>query len=195
MKKLDKARVDSTIESTIPRIRSNSGDNSDTDSELSDDEGSVNGRVEGGGKKMNEKKTKAERNKMRRQNALKQEALKVQAEKRLSQDLHSIKTITKDIAKEEQQRNIASKTKKALLKEKNSQPPGMTYTEAGSVLLTDELSGSLRTLKPELCPIKSHIDTMVVKGDVIRKDARKRKAYERPHGGKQVKWVARYKYT
>ena len=97
MKKLDKARVDSTIESTIPRIRSNSGDNSDTDSELSDDEGSVNGRVEGGGKKMNEKKTKAERNKMRRQNALKQEALKVQAEKRLSQDLHSIKTIAKDI--------------------------------------------------------------------------------------------------
>lgn len=199
MKKIEKAHVNSIVEPQISRITGSAGDDSDSDEDSVDEkfngEDLINERTQNKGRKIIEKKTKVERNKMRRQSEQIHEALKVKAEKRLSQELRSLKAISKEIATEEQQKNIARKTKKALLKEKNAQLPAMTYNEAGSVLLTDELTGSLRTLRPELCPIKSHIATMISNGDAISKDARKRKAYEKPHSGKQIKWVAKYKYT
>ena len=201
MKKLERAQVNSSVDPKILRITGSVGDDSDSDEDSAvsneniDSEGIVNGGTQNRGRKNNEKKTRAERNKMRKHSEQKQEALKVKAEKKLHEDLRSVKAISKEIATEEQQRNIARKAAKALLKEKNSQSPAMTYDEAGSVLLTDELTGSLRTLRPELCPIKSHIASMISNGDAISKDARKRKAYEKPHAGKQIKWVAKYKYS
>ena len=201
MKKIDNARVHSTVEPKILKRTSNAEDEEDSDSDSDSSENDEDKEIVNGGesinrgKNKNEKKTRAERNKMRRLSEHKQEVLKLKADKKLSHDLNSVKAIKKEIATEEQRKNIVKKERKALMKQKNSQVRTMSYSEAGSVLLTEELSGNLRNLKPEICPIKSHIATMISNGDAVDKNARKRKAYEKPHGGKQIKWVAKYKYV
>ena len=145
------------------------------------------------GKKKHEKKTTSQRNKMRRLNARKLEDSKSKALKKQAHDINSIKTIVKVLTKEDQSRHRARKVKEDMKCASNIQ--SMTYDDAGAIFLSNELPGNLRSLKPSTCPVKSHLALMAEKGTVTRKNDRKRRAYEKPHQGKNIKWVARYKYA
>lgn len=76
----------------------------------------------------------------------------------------------------------------------DAQNEKMTYDEADSVPLSDELNGSLRTIVPKGRAIVDQTNAMRANGALMARDRRTRKTKEKPHAGKKVKWVARYKY-
>ena len=71
----------------------------------------------------------------------------------------------------------------------------MSYDDVSTVPLTDELKGSLRAMRPKGVASVLQKATMLAAGDLMAKDRRKRRVYEKPHGAKRIKYVARYKYT
>jgi hypothetical protein len=145
--------------------------------------------------KRPQKVTKAKRNKAKLQSLRAAEAAKSKAEKRMNRDIVSVKALVKQVNSEELSKQIKAKNRK---KEKETKIELMrnvsNHFDAVSVPLSDELSGSLRTLTTRVCPLRAQVATLVSDGKAVAKNSRKKRAFEKPHAGKKVKWVARYKY-
>ena len=143
-------------------------------------------------KKVFEKITRAKRNKAKMHKLRELETQKAKAEKKMSRDISSVKALVKQMNADEVAKQIKKKNK---MDEKTSkQEYSLNYFDAGVALLTDELSGSLRTLRTRVCPLRAQVASMVSAGKAAPKNSRKRRAFEKPHAGKKVKWVAKYKY-
>ncbi len=169
----------------------------DEDSDEDDDE-DITSMGEDGEKKLSKLKSKlttAERNKKR---DLKDRLFKEAKEKRNTDVLKSlsllptiVKTIRKDANIKSQLK--AQKDKEMALKKRQQELLALTtmsYEEAGQVPLSDELNGSLRQLVPKGNRVKDMLSWKVKSGEAMAKDRRKRRAYEKPHGRSNVKWVA-----
>lgn len=145
--------------------------------------------------KRPQKVTKAKRNKAKLQNLRIAEAAKLKVEKRMNHDIVSVKALLKQVNSEELSKQVKAKN---MRKEKESKQElrrnSLNYFDALSVPLSDELSGSLRTLTPRVCPLRAQVASLVKDGKAVAKNSRKKRAFEKPHAGKNVKWVARHKY-
>ncbi len=99
------------------------------------------------------------------------------------------------IEEEEQQALTRKQLKenKKKLSEEEKKLHTLTYEDAATVPLSDELTGSLRTIIPKGVAVLDHTMHMRQSGDLATRDRRKRKAYEKPHGDKNVVWIPKYK--
>lgn len=184
LKKIDQNKVSSEINPNVITVLPDGNDESSDDDDDDDDCDIKDGPIM---KRHKAKpKTRAQRNKIRERKTKEHLERHQKAAKKLTHDLQRVKSITKEL--------VVQETKNVVDVKQQSKLSVMSYNDAGAVLLTDELTGNLRTLKPVVCPIKSHIMAMVETGELVGKNNRKRRAYEKPHQAKQVKWVARHKY-
>lgn len=137
--------------------------------------------------------TRVQKNKKRLRSVIKQESLQEKVEASILKSIDRLPIVLKSIEMEEEHRT-AVKSANLLKKTVALDSTAMTYDEAGLVPLTDELSGSMRTIIPKGCCIVDRVKTMTRVGDVTNKSKRKRRAYEKPQTGKNIKWFPKYKY-
>jgi hypothetical protein len=117
----------------------------------------------------------------------------VQEEKRVLKELDALPKHIKAV-EENEKRLETKKSYTALLKENAAkETPSMTYVEAEAVPLSDELGGSLRTIVPKGRAVVDQTNAMRDAGELTARD-RRRRTREKPHAGKKIKWVAKYKY-
>lgn len=188
---------------------SDDSDNSDNDDDEDDDDDDSDGSgdddddddgVDANGKKYSklprrarEKKTRAQRNKERTKKMRLLEQKRANMEKKMLKSLDNVPELIKRIDKEEEAKQAQKNLSKMLLQ--NAQDDSMlTYAEAGAVPLSDELRGSLRQVKPKGNVLVSQVAKMRETGDLMARDRRKRRAYEKPHRGERVVWIPKYKY-
>eukprot|EP01033_Poteriospumella_lacustris_P016336 gene16336-11674_t len=172
--------------------QSSGSDDSDDESNASDDEDAKN-------KKRRQKVlTKAQRNKRRARRQAEHEAKLVAMEKKKLCDIIVVKHIKKNLAKEEAERLAQKKVREALeverkRAEEEEKTKRLRSYEVSAVPLTDELQGSLRAIKPKGAPALDTMQSMIASGETRAAFARKRRAYEKPHGAKRQKWIPKYK--
>ena len=205
VKVVDRRGLSELTKTLLTNESDDSDNDSDDDSEGSDDsedddgDGSADG-VGPDGKKRNklprrarEKKTQAQRNKEKAKKLKVAEQKKAQKEKNMLKVLSNIPDLIKKIDQEETKRQAQKKLRKMLL-ENAKDTSSLTYAESGAVPLSDELKGSLRQVTPKGSAIVSQVDKMRETGDLMSRDRRKKRAYERPHKGERVVWIPKYKY-
>jgi hypothetical protein len=148
-------------------------------------------------KKKQVKFTRAQRNKIKTRNALTFEVNKDKFEKDLNKSIDSLPFVLRTLASEEQIQETRQQ-----MKQNNKQRAedeklvhSLSYEDARAVPLTDELTGSLRTIIPKGVAVLDRTLQMRLSGDLSLRDRRKRKAYEKPHADKNVVWVPKYKPT
>lgn len=168
----------------------------DNDNQLNNEEMTGEGLTNIVKKKFKQtvKLTKAQRNKLRARKANKFHEDLQKKEKNLLKAIDNIPKIVKEITAIESQNEINAmlRASRAQANEDNS---AMTFEEAGAIPLTDELRGSLRCLRPKGSNLYDQVSKMRTAGDLMDIHRRKRTRYEKPHGSKRIKWVAKYKYT
>jgi hypothetical protein len=163
----------------------------DDESDTEDENGVISYRKLS--RRAREKKTKAIRNKIRSRNVAQYEEIQIKKNEVILKEIEALPQLLKAVEYEEKLAENKRELKK-LKKIKSDEKNNMSYLEASIVPLTDELKGNLRTIKPKGVPLYSQVESMVKSGDMVAKDSRKRKAYEKPHAGKRIKWFAKYKY-
>lgn len=172
--------------------QSSDSDDSDNESDASDAEDAAN-------KKPRQKfLTKAQRNKRRARRQAEHEAKLAAMEKKKLHDIIVVKHIKKDLAKEDAERLALKKVREALeverkRAEEEEKTKRLRSYEVNAVPLTNELQGSLRAIKPKGAPTLDTMQSMIASGETRAAFARKRRAYEKPHGAKRVKWIPKYK--
>lgn len=172
---------------------------SDDGSDGSDDE---EDNEEGSGKKYGKlsrkqrtKMTRAQRNKIKARNMAEYERSKETVETSVLKAIDGLPGLLKGMAKEERQlaaKHKAEKELKARTQEEALRPK-LASNEVGHVALSDELGGSLRSIVPKVVAVVDQTNHMMTSGDLMRRDRRKRRAYEKPHGDKNVVWIPKYK--
>lgn len=198
-KSLAKYAVDSNKLKTMTAVlldENDSGDSEDEDSDLeSNDE---DGNSSGAKKPRQKVLTKAQRNKRRARRQAEHEARRAAVEKKKLLDIVVVKHIKKNIAQENAEHAVQRKIKEALeIERKRAEEEEKTKRlrayEVSAVPLSDELQGSLRAMKPKGAPSLDAMQSMIASGETRAAFARKRRAYEKPHGAKRIKWVPKYK--
>ena len=137
--------------------------------------------------------TRAQRNKQKAGKALNVEQLKVKANNVLQKAIGSLPHLLRSIEAETKQQE-ARRALRDVKQAEAHDDSAMSYADAGSVPLTDELSGSLRTMRPKGSMLQTAVANMRATGEVTVIDRRKRRKSERRFAQKKVKWVAKYKY-
>ena len=176
-------------ESNLSLIEDNSY-NSDNEASVSTDNEATFPKSKSN--KVKDKVVKSKRNRQKLRRIEEYNAKLEKIEKVKLKNINNLHQVVKEVDTEE--KNMETKRMLKRSKVPEVDPSAMTYQEAGSVPLTDELMGSLRMLQPRGSVIHSQVSSMVLSGDLMPKDRRKQKKYEKPHAGKQIKWFAKYKY-
>lgn len=187
------------VSEPIVSLNANTDDSETSDD--SDDAGSE--RDDDGPRKLSRKerskltkKTKAQRN----QDKLKRAAARIREKdaeiRRLVKEMNNAPIIAKEV---EKQANLKAAAKELKLRQREAQQAedakALSYDEAGHVPLSDELRGSLRTIIPKGNSTAGMQRSFVNAGEVTAKGHRKQKVGEHPHKARNIKWVAKYKYT
>lgn len=168
------------------------GEDGDDNEDSGDDDEDVNGTKKS--RKQREKMTKAQRNKQKARNIAKYEEEKIRLEKIKEKQANNVGTLLKEVRREEEEVKSIKEAKKAKKQETDEMNMyAMTYQEAGTIPLSDELSGSLRQIIPKGIPLVSMENEMRRQGDLSERDRRNRRAYEKPHASERVVWVPKYK--
>lgn len=171
-------------------------DDSNSEEDDSDDESGANTKQKIPRKLQ--KLTKAQKNKKRAQKAAKFAASLEETEKQKKIDIHRIKRIKQEVTQEAKDAEAQRKLKEVLEQQKAQEAEEdrvkrLKDYEISSVPLSDELNGSLRQIKPKGVPVVDQMQSMISAGETRAAFERKRRAYEKPHGSKRVKWFAKYK--
>lgn len=88
-----------------------------------------------------------------------------------------------------------SKSNAAKVLMRKTAPKSLDYDDIGTVPLSDELGGGLRTVIPKGVALTQREQSMRKAGDVMEQDRRTRRAHEKPHAARRTSWHAKYKYT
>jgi hypothetical protein len=149
-------------------------------------------------RKDNVKLSRAMRNKMRAKRISGYEKTLVDRQKALEKGLASLpkhlKSVEEEEAQREAQKEFREAQKVALLEAQEAALTAMTYEDAGTVPLTDELQGSLRLMQPKGVSLADQSALMTAAGDLANRNRRNRKKSEKPHSGKKIKWIPKYKH-
>lgn len=179
----------------------------DDDSEEEDgegEEGEEGGNDNGEGRKVrgglsrrqSTKFTRAQRNKIRARNIAGFHASLSRNEDQLLASINKVPEIVRALDEEEKRRAAELEVKRLLEAEREREEGrGMTYEEAGLVPLSDELRGSLRQMLPKGVLVKAMETDMRLSGKLAVKDRRKARKGEHPHSARNIRWVAKHKYT
>ena len=179
----------------------------DDDSEEEDgegEEGEEGGNEDGEGRKVrgglsrrqSTKFTRAQRNKIRARNIAGFHASLSRNEDQLLASINKVPEIVRALDEEEKRRAAELEVKRLLEAEREREEGrGMTYEEAGLVPLSDELRGSLRQMLPKGVLVKTMETDMRLSGKLAVKDRRKARKGEHPHSARNIRWVAKHKYT
>mmetsp|Transcript_23040 Transcript_23040/g.33725 ORF Transcript_23040/g.33725 Transcript_23040/m.33725 type:complete len:336 (-) Transcript_23040:145-1152(-) len=179
----------------VPQIANSVAWTESDESESESDDESDSGAEPGTRRtKPKEKLTRAQRNKIRNRNILQNERHKEREERDLMKDIEVLGRHVQSLEKEEKEREAHKEYIKALKEASAAEADGMTYDDAAAVPLSDELKGSLRAVKPKGIAVVDRTNAMRNTGDLMARDRRTRKKNEKPHAGKKIKWVAKYKY-
>jgi hypothetical protein len=191
------------------KIQNGEGDDvsSSDDEGSSEEEGEEEGAVGNGprglsrrerARKDNVKLTRAQRNKLRTKRITGYEKTLVEREKALERGLtalpHHLKSVEQEEARLEAQKEFRGARREAQEAAEVASLTSMNYQDAGSVPLTDELQGSLRLLQPKGMSLMDQSALMTAAGDLADRNRRNRKKSEKPHAGKKVKWIPKYKH-
>ncbi len=143
-----------------------------------------------------ERKTRAQRNKEKMKRKRLHELEKIQTMQRLIKTLRSVPRLMNELDKAakiaEAQKAIAEMRSE---EQAEAKAKALTYKEAGSVPLTDEIGDSLRTIRPKGNRLSGLQNSLIESKDAISKDHRRHKKGEHPHRAKNIKWHAKYKYN
>jgi nucleolar protein 53 len=175
------------------------GDDEDEDEADDDDEGDDEVEAEGSSSetrkvKMKEKKTRAQRNKERRRKDVDIERSQEAVERRLLKAIDQIPTLLKSVEKEEERAASLRELRKVQAKSAVDET-AMSYYDAGTVPLSDELSGSLRRVIPKGSALSSAVSKFKSTGAFQFRDKSKRKKGDTLHTTRRRVWVAKHKYT
>ena len=191
IKKIKKETLPERNLAIVEFLAANTNDDSD-ESSTSGEEDDPEETTKTSNKKKNEKVSKAKR---RRKKLLKEKEVairNVKADKKMSQDILYVKSIVKSLNKNDDKLSKIKPGQNTTLLSENKT---IASQDTSSLLLTDELTSNLRTLRTRSCPIKNQISHMISNGEAFPKNRRKPRAFEKPHAAKRVKWVAKYKYS
>ena len=176
---------------------SDDSDNSDNDGFSGDEDNTNNPRKLSRKQRKNlEKKTRAQRNKEKQKRRNIADEMLIQKMNKLIKGLKQVPKMLNEMDKAKK----TSEAKKALKEIKEAQETEenskkMTYKEAGQVPLSDELSDTLRTLRPKGNIVSGMMTSLIKSGDATSKDYRNKKKGEHPHKAQNIKWIAKYKYN
>jgi hypothetical protein len=202
----EKGEIDTKLSEFTASFITNVASDDEEEEEVGSDEEEV---VEGDGsaprkRKAKGKLTKAERNKIRNRRDAEFALRKTQSAKELVKQLNMLPTIVKQIRKSDRTEKEAAdqarkeKEEAAALKlhmEKTHEV--MSHREAGAVPLSDELGGSIRTIRVKHgMLLKEEVDKLETAGEMNVFQRRRRRGGEKnPFAGKNVKWIPKYKYV
>jgi hypothetical protein len=193
IKKIKKETLPERNLAIVEFLAANTNDDSDDESSASGEEDDPEDTTKTSNKKKKEKVSKAKR---RRKKLLKEKEVAIRnmkADKKMSQDILYVKSIVKSLNKNDDKLSKIKPVQNTSLSE--NKPIASQSQDTSSLLLTDELTSNLRTLRTRSCPIKNQISHMISNGEAFPKNRRKPRAFEKPHAAKRVKWVAKYKYS
>lgn len=142
--------------------------------------------------------TKAQKNKLRNRRI---EAYAQGQKKEEQQLLHTIDSDLPSLCRELEQQEAETQLRRSLrlhvmeqrANEQRQTLKRLTYEEAATVPLSEELSGSLRAVVPKGIPLQLQQVAMRKSGDAADPRRRNRRAYEKPHASKRVVWIPKYK--
>ena len=168
-----------------------------SESEQSDDESENEDRRNGRKFRI---KTRAERNKHRLSKDANYELHKEKAAKRLLKQINNLPILLKDIQKQEVIRSNMEQTmhENALEQKKHETAVrNMSYNNSKNIPLSDEISHSLRHLKPKQgCLLVEEVDKLTAANEMMQFQRRKRRGGEKnPFAGKNLNWIPKYKYV
>jgi len=172
------------------------GDDDEDDEEEEDnddDEEDGEGGKEKKSSRLKEKKTRAQRNKIRAKRLASHKQSIEQTEKNILKQIDKLPHLLRSVEEEAKKKEALAKIKE-LRKSSSADETALTYVDAGTVPLSDELRGSLRTITPKGCALALAMNGMKETGVVLGKSRRTRKKGENPLTGPKVKWVAKHKY-
>lgn len=95
--------------------------------------------------------------------------------------------------KKEEAESTKSSTQKMLTRNNGSKV--MDLYDIGTVPLSDELGGGLRTVLPKGTALTLQANSMARSGDLTLPGRRNRRSYEKPHAPSRIAWHAKYKYN
>jgi len=181
-----------------PAILDEDDDDDDDDEVDSADDDNDDDDVDKKTKKQKSKITKSERNRKREHKERVFLENQTRKEKSLLKAIGTATTLVKDLSKTQKLKNnqkleVEKKKQEAAASQKD-RLINMSYDDAGQVPLSDELGGSLRTMIPKGNRAKDLMKWKIEKGDMLQKGARKRKAFEKPHAKKKIKWISSIKH-
>lgn len=178
-----------------PAILEEDDDDEDSDDDEEDDEDDETDKKK---KRLKSKITKSERNRKREHKERTFLENQTRKEKTLLKSIGTATTLVKGISKIQKLKSTkkleAEKRKLETEVKQKDRLLNMSYDDAGQVPLSDELGGSLRTMIPKGNRAKDLMKWKIEKGDMLQKGARKRRAYEKPHAKKKIKWISSIKH-
>lgn len=195
----DKRKADGRLQSVpaIPVGQLDDEEDEDDEEEGDEEEDAADGSrpLRGLSRRKSMKLTRAQRNKIRARNIAGFTASIEKGEKDIVRSIDNVPALLRDIAADEQRRETEKELRRLRDEEARLAAGAMSYEEAGLVPLSDELGGSLRALLPKGVLIKTLEADMRKSGKLLAKDRRALRRGEKPHGGKNIRWVAKHKYT
>lgn len=138
--------------------------------------------------------TKAERNKRRERKHAQHIASQQEQRKQQLKDLNRLGRLQEEIDAEEAESNFKQQLKEAELAQAAANTnPELPVHDVNAIALSDELHGSLRQMIPKGTAVSERLQSMISAGEAAAPFSRKRRAYEKPHAAKRIKWFAKYK--
>lgn len=146
--------------------------------------------------KSKSKLTRAQRNKIRLRKQRDTQTLKEQTDRLVLRSIDGLPRLLSSLQDKETKLDLRRQIKQTqtdLRLAKKTVVPYMTYQEAAAVPLSDELSGSMRTLRPK-GTLSLSLEDMKTRGVLPLSDKRmKTKKRDKPHAERNVKWHSKYK--
>ena len=186
----------SVIRKNIIDDNEDDDDDEDNDEDDVDDDNSDGDEAAKEKRKLKAKLTRSERNRKRAQKEREFAESIARGEKKIIKSINMLPEIIKSIKHTDAELVQRKETRKKKIEEglvAKHENSLMTYEDAGSVPLSDELNGSLRTIIPKGNRVKDLVNWKVDQGEVNKKVSRPRRAYEKPHGKKNIKWTSNIK--
>lgn len=136
--------------------------------------------------------TKAKKNRKRAVAIAEYNRYRKRSEVTILKEISNIAEISRKVQSEESKQEMKRKIRSVLQKNLLDQS-ALSYREAGLIPLSDELNGTLRAIIPKGSRLKDQVMSMISCGNATEVGWRKRRAYEKPHGARNIKWYSQFK--
>lgn len=134
------------------------------------------------------KMSKAQRNRQRAHRISQGEMKRLRGEERLLQSIDKLDKVIKVLQGENDHQQAVRAAKEAI-----KATPVPVLVDVTAIPLSDELQGSLRTIRPKGVAVRDSVKSLVEAGDANAQQHVGRHKKAHPHKGKKIKWFPKYK--